>query len=78
MVPSEWIVIVSISAALAAGAAAILLYFASLTVPHDKLSWKGQTPFEVSFRKRQSVYRALGFSATVIAIACSIWVAVGT
>lgn len=46
------------------------LFYASVEVPHNEVSYKGQTPKEISHRKRQSILKwigipSLGFGAAL-------------
>lgn len=55
----------------ATGLASILaLYVASIGVPWDQQSWKGQTDFEVRHRKRQIWMARIGVPCAIIAVGC--------
>jgi hypothetical protein len=74
------LLIASLSA-LAAGsgfAAAVLLYLAGSQIPHDRISWDGQTPFEAQFRRRKRSYAFFGILAALVSVLCSLTVAAGS
>jgi hypothetical protein len=72
-----WTMALSGVAAIAGFGAAVLLYRASLPMPHDKISWKGQTPFELSFRTRAHRAAFAGLVLATLAVGCSLAVATG-
>jgi len=61
----------SICAAFISG---MTLYYAGIGVPHDAVSYGGQTPREVAIRRRQKVMTWLGLPAAVVALLAQVTV----
>jgi len=56
----------------AGAAAALLLYWGSLSVPWKLRSWKGETPIEKRYELTQRIMAWLGIPCVFIAAACQI------
>ena len=55
----------------AAGLISILtLFYASIGMPFDKISWEGQTPQEKRHRRKQNILKWIGIPCAFIAVGC--------
>ncbi len=68
-----WLTVI---AAVAALAAAILLYYAGIGVPPRMQTWDGVTPSEMAQERRQASFKWWGLSAAVVAAFAAIGAAV--
>ena len=70
-----WTLFLSIAAAISSGSSTALLYKASLPLLRGKVSFSGQTPFEIAFRVARRRYVFRGMVAAALAVLCSLTVA---
>jgi hypothetical protein len=61
----------------AGAAAALLLYWASLSVPWKLRSWTGETPVEKRYERIQHIMAWVGIPCVLIAAVCQAVVAIG-
>jgi hypothetical protein len=75
MIPHDCIVILNIVSAVAWLVAALLLYWASLSLPWELRSWSGRSAGEKQWGLRRRIMACVGIPCVVIGAGCQIAIA---
>jgi hypothetical protein len=66
----------NVTSAIAAGTAALLLYWGSLSAPWKLQSWTGETPDEQRWERIRRIMKWVGIPCVIIAVICQVIVAI--
>jgi hypothetical protein len=71
-----WITALNLTSALTGGAAALLLYWGSLSVPWKLQTWSGESAVEQRYERTRRMMKWVGIPCVGIAVICQVIVAV--
>jgi hypothetical protein len=73
----NWMLALSVATVIAGFASAYFFDKASKAMPFEMLTWSNQTPPEVAFRAKAELNRKLAYASALVALGCSVAIAVG-
>jgi hypothetical protein len=74
----SWIMALNLMSVVTGAAAALLLYWGSLSVPWKIRSWTGETPAEQHYERARRIMKWIGIPCVFIAAICQVIVAIVT
>ncbi len=75
-IPHFWITALNLTSAFTGGAAALLLYWGSLSVPWKLRTFSGETAVEQRYERTRRMMQWVGIPCVFIAVICQVIVAV--